>query len=585
MKNIMAANWGHDATVCFWNDVAKTFHTIEIEKLTGIKHYRGHARKDEELDILRRCVKIAEEEFGIPNDYHCILIGSMQTEEKYNVMKARQNFGDMGGLLMLLEEDNVRKVFNTKHIDVCYRHHEHHAWNGYVPSGFDDAVILTLDGGGDDGFSHVWTMKDGKMKSLLPISNSRFYGKDYNEVCLWNMPNIMKKTDCPLDVAGKAMGASSYGRVNSHGHTIGKKLFHGDNHDAWSYHCWWRNVFLSMYRKTNVEGTMGKEKIVEMLSDDDSPELYNPYTLFIPDAKWQHECDIALGLQEEFCRVVTRWFRNTLLQFNINLDDYGRNVVFSGGCALNVLFNDKLQKSDWFKNGMNLYVPPNPADQGIPYGMLCHYMHDNGIEYSREATTYSGQKIQDMDDLQKYCHSHKGKMTTVADVASILKDDKIIGFIQGGMEVGARALGNRSILADPKGIDKKDKVNEVKRREAYRPFAPVCRLEDAETYFDSIRYDNLSYMNFAIKTREEHIDKLRAVTHVDGTARVQTVTREQNEILYDLLTEFDGVLLNTSFNVKGSPILNTLKEAFYMLDETTLDHLVVVDEHNTIWIF
>jgi carbamoyltransferase len=171
------------------------------------------------------------------------------------------------------------------------------------------------------------------------------------------------------------------------------------------------------------------------------------------------------------------------------------------------------------------------------------------------------------------------------DVASILKDDKIIGFIQGGMEVGARALGNRSILADPKGIDKKDKVNEVKRREAYRPFAPVCRLEDAETYFDSIRYDNLSYMNFAIKTREEHIDKLRAVTHVDGTARVQTVTREQNEILYDLLTEFDGVLLNTSFNVKGSPILNTLKEAFYMLDETTLDHLVVVDEHNTIWIF
>jgi predicted NodU family carbamoyl transferase len=327
------------------------------------------------------------------------------------------------------------------------------------------------------------------------------------------------------------------------------------------------------------DGTNSKIKFIEAFST--SPEVYNPYKLFVDEIDWQTECDMARGIQDAFVKDAIKWFKEIMRVKNVNLDDYDRNVVFSGGSALNVLFNDILQR----EMNINLFVPPNPADQGIPYGMLVQWMVDHATQYSREETTYSGQKIQDMEDLQKYYHSHKGRMTTIADVASILKDDKIVGLVQGGMEVGARALGNRSILADPKGADKKDKVNVVKRREAYRPFAPVCRLEDVETYFDSVRYDNLSYMNFAIKTREEHIDKLRAVTHVDGTARVQTVTKEQNTILHDLLSEFDGVLLNTSFNVKGSPILNTLKEAFYMLDETTLDHLVVVDEHNTIWIF
>jgi predicted NodU family carbamoyl transferase len=388
----------------------------------------------------------------------------------------------------------------------------------------------------------------------------------------------MQSTDCSLDVAGKAMGASSYGNTESDAYSTATKLFLRTN-SAWKNFSPGRMLYEKHYNQTLKDGTNSKIKFIEAFST--SPEVYNPYKLFIDEIDWQTECDMARGIQDAFVKDAIKWFKEIMSVRNINLDDYDRNVVFSGGSALNVLFNDILQR----EMNINLFVPPNPADQGIPYGMLVQWMVDHATQYSREETTYSGQKIQDMEDLQKYYHSHKGRMTTIADVASILKDDKIVGLVQGGMEVGARALGNRSILADPKGADKKDKVNVVKRREAYRPFAPVCRLEDVETYFDSVRYDNLSYMNFAIKTREEHIDKLRAVTHVDGTARVQTVTKEQNTILHDLLSEFDGVLLNTSFNVKGSPILNTLKEAFYMLDETTLDHLVVVDEHNTIWIF
>jgi predicted NodU family carbamoyl transferase len=154
MRNLIAANWGHDASLCFWNDVAKTFHTIEIEKLVGIKHYRGHARKDEELEILKRCAKIAEEEFGIPNDYHCIIRGNL-----LNDIKKEQIENGTGRLTdnkvsddMMLDVDNINAVFNTKNIDITYRHHEAHAWNGFAPSGFDKAVILTMDGGGNDGF-------------------------------------------------------------------------------------------------------------------------------------------------------------------------------------------------------------------------------------------------------------------------------------------------------------------------------------------------------------------------------------------------------------------------------------------------
>jgi len=582
MRNLIAANWGHDAALCFWNDVAKTFHTIEIEKLVGIKHYRGHARKDEELEILKRCAKIAEEEFGIPNDYHCIIRGNL-----LNDIKKEQIETGTGRLTdnkvsddMMLDVDNINAVFNTKNIDITYRHHEAHAWNGFAPSGFDKAVILTMDGGGNDGFTHLFTAENPNkpLTSHTRIHGVQAHGRNYTQACLWSLYSIMQSTDCSLDVAGKAMGASSYGNTESDPYSTATKLFLRSE-TAWSNFSPGRMLYEKHYNQTLKDGTNSKIKFIEAFST--SPEMYNPYKLFVDEIDWQTECDMARGIQDAFVEDAIKWFEGIIKTKNVNLDDYDRNVVFSGGSALNVLFNDILQR----KFNINLFIPPNPADQGIPYGMLVQWMVDHATQYSREETTYSGQKIQDLDELSQYIDLYAGKKATVSEIASILKDDKIVGLVQGGMEVGARALGNRSILADPKGADKKDKVNVVKRREAYRPFAPVCRLEDVETYFDSVRYDNLSYMNFAIKTREEHIDKLRAVTHVDGTARVQTVTKEQNTILHDLLSEFDGVLLNTSFNVKGSPILNTLKEAFYMLDETTLDHLVVVDDHQSIWIF
>jgi predicted NodU family carbamoyl transferase len=162
-----------------------------------------------------------------------------------------------------------------------------------------------------------------------------------------------------------------------------------------------------------------------------------------------------------------------------------------------------------------------------------------------------------------------------------LADGKIVGVARGRSEHGARALGNRSIICNPSIPEMKDILNaKVKHREWYRPFAPVVRLEDISKYFE---WEGESrWMSFCPKVKDEWKYKLGAITHVDGTARVQTVTREENEWLYDLLTKFEektgvGVLLNTSFNVDGKPILSTCKDAFTILETTEMDCLIIED--------
>jgi carbamoyltransferase len=190
----------------------------------------------------------------------------------------------------------------------------------------------------------------------------------------------------------------------------------------------------------------------------------------------------------------------------------------------------------------------------LDVGALSHYIHDSNFQF-----------------VSYFLETEK--------LAQDLLEGKIVGVARGRAEHGARALGNRSILCNPSIPDMKDTLNEkVKHREWYRPFAPVVRLEDVSKYFE---WEGESrWMSFCPKVKEEWREKLAAITHIDGTARVQTVTREQNEWLYDLLTEFDringvGVLLNTSFNVDGKPILSSIKDAFKILESTQMDGLVI----------
>ena len=152
--------------------------------------------------------------------------------------------------------------------------------------------------------------------------------------------------------------------------------------------------------------------------------------------------------------------------------------------------------------------------------------------------------------------------------------------VYGDSEVGPRALGNRSIVCAPNIAAMKDILNsKVKFREWYRPFAPFCKKEDAHKYFESRNFDNLEYMSYAPKVK---VDTLPSITHIDGTARLQTVTEESHPHFYELLTEFGkisetNVLLNTSFNIRGYPILSTIEDSLYALNNTQMDYVVIED--------
>jgi carbamoyltransferase len=179
--------------------------------------------------------------------------------------------------------------------------------------------------------------------------------------------------------------------------------------------------------------------------------------------------------------------------------------------------------------------------------------------------------------LGGYIKTHKGKICTVKEIAALLNEGKIIGIMMGDSEVGPRALGNRSILCDPTYPGMKDTLNKkVKYREWYRPYASVVKHELREKYFEFS--GDSPFMSFCAKVKPGV--NIPAVTHEDGTSRIQTVKEHEHPFLYKLLgcmNQFHGkdVLLNTSFNIKGKPILTTIEDAFHVLDSTEMDYLVV----------
>ena len=238
---------------------------------------------------------------------------------------------------------------------------------------------------------------------------------------------------------------------------------------------------------------------------------------------------------------------------------------------MNILLNTKLAKQ------RETFITPNPNDTGLAVGLVCSKVKP----YTPVDTTYLGPEVWDRRQLPKILYDRKGTKIEIKELVQKLIQGEIVGVVRGRSEHGPRALGNRSIICDPTIGEMKDTLNaKVKGREYYRPFAPVVRLEDVNKYFN---WDKESrWMSFCPEVKEEYKNILKAITHIDGTARVQTVTRKQNEFLYDLLTEMHnqkgiGVILNTSFNIAGKPILNTYEDALWVLDNKQMDALLLED--------
>jgi carbamoyltransferase len=253
-----------------------------------------------------------------------------------------------------------------------------------------------------------------------------------------------------------------------------------------------------------------------------------------------------------------------------------KKLCLAGGAALNCIINQKLIESGLFDE---VYIQPAASDEGLPLGCaLSGYYANGGTARHHMSDAYLGvpndpatlPKILDKWNLTSMKASPK-------DIAQLLADEKIIGRVAGGSEYGPRALGNRSILADPRPADMKDRLNaEIKHRERFRPFAPSCLEDNIPDYFQAPAKS--PFMVVAGTVREDSRDKVPAVTHADGSCRVQTVNRDQNNDYYDLIKAFGKltdcpVLTNTSFNDRDEPIVETYDDAASCLLRTGIDAL------------
>ena len=455
-----------------------------------------------------------------------------------------------------LNTDVIHNGLHILHHDIpaknyiLSQHHESHAAGTFYQSPYKEALVFSFDGGGDDGKFNIYHAKRKSSVKLLkriinPVINYEhvYYDLGFPYMIFGNYLkdiNFEPLSEGNLVYSGKIMGLVSYGKVI----------------EEWLPH------FIDFY-KSDVNGENWLEKI-EILSKKINVK-FDVENRLEGDTAYNVAATSQRAFEECFLEVAKPYFEKYP-----NLP-----ICVTGGCALNIILNTRLVEE--FKK--EVFVAPDPNDCGIALGMLLHHLKPS----KPVDVTYKGLDLLDIDSLginvQTREFVFKSYFLEIKDLVKDLSEGKIVGVAREGSEHGPRALGNRSILCNPSFPDMKDILNKkVKHREWYRPFAPVVRLEDVNEYFE---WDKESrWMSFCPKVKKKWRKKLASITHVDNTARVQTVTKDQNPWLYNLLTKFKaktgiGVLLNTSFNVAGKPILTTIHDAFDILQKSEMDTLVI----------
>ena len=549
----MSSHLGHDSSVTVYDAKKDEFWIIEFDKVFGEKHYnlikvvKDPYWPQKDFKDIRVLMNTLTEQTGIENDFHYSDVnprllpagsraddqGNRYEPDDYKVLKAFR-FGNRYGFGSDLKPYTKPQSCT---------HHEAHAWCGYAQSKMKNAFVFTWDGGGDNTCFAEHHILDGEMTYTKELP----YNLNYPYWFFGEFLTYFKETHV-LDIAGKMMGMSSYGK------TLKKKLYH------------------SLDTMCDVDGKIypykkDGETHWQMLCrrDDERYAVYDNLQMHKTEFwGFQNNADFSLTIQKNLESFAVDYIESKL----DDIKKCGNNVIISGGIALNVLVNELLKTK--FPH-IKFYVPSNPHDGGLSFGHLYCLLRKEGIVKRNDYNViYNGLEVVD----QHIYKSKKFKEVELEDVSRLLKEGNIIGFVNGRCEVGPRALGNRSILCDASYPNMKDKINRIKNREMYRPFAPACLKEDAPKYFESLHFENMEAMQYVVDVKEEYKEQLEPIVHVDGTARLQTVTKENNEVFYNLLKLHGGVLLNTSFNLAGKPTLNRLSDAFEMLDKTTLDYVV-----------
>lgn len=564
-----------DSSACLVKD-GRLVAAVEEERFTRVKHWAGIP-----AESIRYCLQAG----GIDiQDVEHVCISRNPRAHIYN--KIKYAFYDTPSLSLI--KNRLRYMMKTKNIrdELCdvlgldrkrlraefhmVEHHKAHMGSSFFVSPFDEAAILSIDGFGDF-VSTMWGKGEGgTMKVYDWVSFPHSLGYLYAGATQFlGFPKYGDEY--------KVMGLSSYGEPDcSDAFNKIINLRNGSFDSDLSY--------FNYYAKgTDISWEEGGEPVREQIYTDKWTELFGPPRKPGTEMQQKHK-NMASSLQafteEAYFYLLNNLYKETKL----------KNLCLAGGVALNSVANGKVFDSTPFEE---VYIQPAAGDAGTAIG-AAYYVYHQILNQPRDFTmvhSYWGPEFSN-EDIGKELETKNGalrergcEVQEIPDETALCKqtaehiaDGKVVGWFQGRMEWGPRALGNRSILVDPRRAEMKDLLNErVKRRESFRPFAPSILAESVGEYFTKAYPDPFMLKVYPVKPEKRA--SIPAVTHVDGTGRLQTVSWDNNPLYWTLINEFAKItgtplILNTSFN-ENEPIVCTPQEATECFLRTKMDVLVL----------
>ena len=548
----------------------KLISAIEEERFTKIKHFSGLP-----INAIQHCLNSSD--INISE----IDIIAVNYNSKYNFFQKALyslknfNFSIFNKIISLKKKNNIKNILEetlNKKISakiVNVPHHIAHISSSYFISGLDDAIGLTVDGSGDFSTSESFILENNSVKGIekvfYPHSLGIFYQTFTQFLGFQNYGDEYK-----------VMGLSSYGNPKYINRV--KKVISYDNCGNF---------------KLNLKYFNHHKNIMNFNSDDGLPIFSNFFNhkfieLFGSQRSLNHKIeeyhkDLASSVQKIFEEIII------LKILYLHKKYKKKNLVLSGGCFFNSILNGKIHDLELFDN---IFISPFPGDMGGGLGAALYLIKDRkhfknrpletpylGTNYSNdyiEKEVIKEKNLENSDTINFEYYKNFSEITSL--IAKKIFENKLVAWFQDKSEFGPRALGNRSLLANPINKKIKEIINEkIKKRENFRPFAPIVLEESYKDYF----YQKFPspYMEFVFKAKDKAKNEIPGVVHVDGTSRVQTVNKNQNHKLYGLLIEFKKltnvpVLLNTSLNI-NEPINNDPLTAYETFTKSNIDILVM----------
>lgn len=580
---IAAIARGHNSGVCLMKDGEIVF-SVEEERLTRQKYDGGP---------FASMVKILE--YTDKLDYLVVA----HTQSLKDTAGRIDYTGDdvytgLARKLGLIENKGIDLHNHPQVIDLSFMHHKLHAACAFYRSGFDDAVALIVDGAGtfinmNYGGQPIWVWEvesiidcgyPSEFKTLYkhygtkePIAASHVmdlssdsFGEpgSTHEAILSDRAGIVKTYEAVTDFcgwssieAGKTMGLFPYGKENP---GI-PPLFDPSSKFPLSN----RNLIVPWYPASGIVNSSMFEALDENLRED------------TPDVTYlQSRRDMAYAVQTQSQEQVLNLIRKAVKISG------KKKVVISGGYGLNCVAN-YYYLQHLKDEGIEIYVEPisNDAGTAMGAGLMFWHAQENSSEKQKLDTLYLGPQYNYSEtDIAGVAEKYGAEVkdTTISEIVDLITERNIVTIFQGRSENGPRALGNRSILYDPTDPNGKDHVNTVKRREYFRPFAGSILHEHVHEWFDLRGMDETPHMMYAVNCQPGIEEKIPSIIHVDGTCRIQTVKREQNIHYYDLIKAYYDktgipIIFNTSFNLGGDPLVETLDNAVETLVRSEIEYL------------